>query len=164
MRDAAGDDASPMTEALFVYGTLKRVTGHPMARRLQSQSEYVGQASLQGRLYGLGSYPGLVLCGKAGSKVHGEVVRLSNPERCFPWLDEYEGCSSRYPEPWEFKRVIVPVLLASGMPVEAWVYFYQGPVSPARQIPDGRFHSMDLVSKPAKLVEKAQRRIYRRES
>jgi gamma-glutamylcyclotransferase (GGCT)/AIG2-like uncharacterized protein YtfP len=131
--------SSPVA-TLFVYGTLMRMTGQPMARKLHGQSGYLGPAWIRGKLYSLGRYPGLVLSEVGPDRVHGEVVRLANPARCFDWIDAYEGCSRADPEPHEYERLIVPVTLQSGARLDAWVYVYKKPVSRARQIPDGLFY------------------------
>ncbi|WP_170937283.1 MULTISPECIES: gamma-glutamylcyclotransferase family protein [Rhodomicrobium] len=127
------------TDALFIYGTLRPGSGHGMARRLAAESAYLGPAAMPGRLYRIGAYPGAVPTEKPGEIVHGDAVRLLNPGRTFAWLDEYEGCGVKQPEPQAYQRVIVPVRLHSREALQAWVYFYHHPVHPARRIPDGRF-------------------------
>jgi gamma-glutamylcyclotransferase (GGCT)/AIG2-like uncharacterized protein YtfP len=129
----------PHVTALFVYGTLKRQSKHPMAKRLMMQSEFTGEATIGGKLFSLGSYPGLALIGGPADLVHGEVVRLRTPELSFRWIDEYEGCGPNVPEPHYFRRVVVPVALRSGATLDAWVYVYLKSISPARHIPGGRW-------------------------
>lgn len=127
------------THTLFVYGTLRPQSGHPMARRLAGESAVIGPGTIAAKLYRLGYYPGAVLSGKPGDIVHGDVVRLLRPGRSLAWLDEYEGCGNRTPEPQAYRRVIVPVRLRSGCRLDAWAYEYLYPVHPARRIPGGRF-------------------------
>ena len=45
---------------LFVYGTLRPFADIPMARWLERVATYAGEARTRGRLYDLGSYPGLI--------------------------------------------------------------------------------------------------------
>ena len=52
----------PRPELLFVYGTL-RIGGRNDIRRFGPGSRLLGPARVQGRLYDLGAYPGLVLGG-----------------------------------------------------------------------------------------------------
>lgn len=127
------------THYLFVYGTLMKAAGHPMARRLQRESVSVGGGQVGGRLYSLGPYPGVVLSDAPWDCVHGEVVRLTDPARSFVWIDEYEGCGRRNPEPHDYERVIVPAHLYSGETLNSWIYVYKGPLTHARRIPSGRF-------------------------
>ena len=129
--------AEPPLPLLFVYGTLKRGSAHPMAKRLVMQSAFVGEGTITGKLYSLGFYPGLALTGEERDRVHGEVVRLHNPGLSFGWMDPYEGCGPNVPEPHDFRRVVVPVAMKTGAPVEAWVYTYIKRISPARHIPGG---------------------------
>lgn len=134
-----GEPASGRTDALFIYGTLRPGTGHPLARRLAAESAYLGPATMAGKLYRLSYYPGAIASGRPGDIVHGDVVRLLNPGRSLAWLDEYEGCGIGQPEPQAYQRVIVPVKVRSRERLDAWVYVYRYPVHPARHIPDGRF-------------------------
>jgi gamma-glutamylcyclotransferase (GGCT)/AIG2-like uncharacterized protein YtfP len=124
---------------LFVYGTLMKGSGNPMAKRLHAESAYIGLARTPGRLYQLGYYPGLVRAERKAECVFGEVVKLHNPLRSLRWLDAYEGCGSDDPEPRIYERVIVPVTLRSGGIFTAWTYLYTGAVERARRLPGGRF-------------------------
>lgn len=125
--------------ALFVYGTLMRGSNHPMAKRLRSQSAYLGAGWTCAKLYRLGWYPAAVPAAARGSKVHGDVVRLHNPRATLAWLDAYEGCAPDRPEPHAYRRVMIPVTLNSGDKLDAWVYFYILPIHSARRLADGRF-------------------------
>ena len=49
-----------MRPLLFVYGSLLSRVRHPMGTRLRGEARLLGQATIQGRLYSLGRYPGLV--------------------------------------------------------------------------------------------------------
>lgn len=59
---------------VFVYGTLRRGQQRDI-NRLQPAPRWLGKASVQGLMYQLGEYPGVVL-GAAGL-VHGEVYAIS---------------------------------------------------------------------------------------
>jgi len=127
------------TCTLFVYGTLMRRSGSDVAKRLQRESVLVGEGWTSGQLYSLGYYPGLVQAETDQDTVHGEVVRLINPARSLDWIDAYEGCGRRTPEPHLYERVMAPVALRSGSRIAAWAYFYKGNPPRARRIPGGRF-------------------------
>ncbi|MES2413701.1 MAG: gamma-glutamylcyclotransferase family protein [Pseudomonadota bacterium] len=64
----------PADRYVFVYGTLRRGEERDI-NRLHPAPEYVGKASMTGRLFDLGTYPGLVLGGEGA--VQGEVYRIS---------------------------------------------------------------------------------------
>lgn len=123
---------------LFVYGTLMRASRHPFARRLGTQSRFIGRATIHGKLYSMGRYPGLVEDAAQKHQVHGEAVRLKSA-RSFIWLDEYEGCGPNWPSPQDYERKVLPVRLQDGGELRCWVYVFKGKVTPFRWIPDGRF-------------------------
>ncbi len=80
-----------MNPHLFVYGTLLSTAGHPMGDRLRREARLIGEASIEGQLFSLGKYPGLVEAAGSGARVHGEVYALNAPAASLAWLDAYEG-------------------------------------------------------------------------
>jgi hypothetical protein len=70
-----------MQALLFVYGSLLSCVGHPRGTRLRREASLLGQATIQGRLYSLGRYPGLVEAAEGAYPVHGEVYELKTPAR-----------------------------------------------------------------------------------
>lgn len=120
-----------MSEYLFVYGSLRSAAGTDWSRRLAANAELIGAGRVQGSLFQLGQFSGLVLSRDADRWVVGEVHRLHNPETYWPVLDEYEG--SEYP------RCVVEVRLDDGRHLSAWVYYYQGDVSNCRRIESGDY-------------------------
>ena len=136
--DAAG------TALLFVYGTLmtraRAALGAEMRARLASAATWLGPATVAGRLIELGGYPGLVAPVALSDTVHGEIFELDDPGTFFARLDDYEGVSpSPVPED-EYERAVLPVRLASGDEVTAWVYRYRGDALNAPLIPEGRWN------------------------
>lgn len=126
---------------LFVYGTLRDGSGHPMGERLAGEADWVGTASVEGALYLISWYPGLTLTPGTGSWVVGDVYRLRDPGESLRWLDEYEGCAGESPE---YERIRHPVrLLAESLDLEVWVYRFLGPLERARMIPGGDFLRRD---------------------
>jgi gamma-glutamylcyclotransferase (GGCT)/AIG2-like uncharacterized protein YtfP len=102
------------------------------------ESRFIGRATIVGRLYSLGHYPGLVESAPQGCRVHGEVVQLKNA-RSFTWLDEYEGCSPNWPHPQDYERKLLRVRLLNGGEMLCWTYVFKGKATQFRRIPDGRF-------------------------
>lgn len=115
------------TDLLFVYGSLRRGSGHPMAAVLAENSDYLGAASISGILYRIDWYPGLVPCDDPDRRVRGDLYRMVRPRRLLPLLDEYEECAPDHSPPHEYRRAIAAVLRA-GETVFAWTYFYNRPV------------------------------------
>ena len=104
-----------------------------MAWWLASMAQPMGLARARGRLYDLGSYPGLVLSNDSRDWVIGEVYKLNNPQHALEHLDGYEGD--------EYERVQVEAYMHNGAPITCWAYRYKG--SPD---PDSRIISGDYLS------------------
>lgn len=108
-----------------------------MALRLAAESAPLGAATVNGRLYDLGRYPGAVPSAEAGDRVRGVVVRLRDPAMSLRWLDDYEGCGDDDPEPRAYQRVIASASLELGQETDAWIYHYRWPLGEARHIENG---------------------------
>ena len=128
-----------MNPHLFVYGTLLSAAAHPMGARLRSEAGLVGAASVTGRLYRVGWYPGLAEGDVAGAQVHGEVYALDDPAASLVWLDAYESIVPGDAAGSEYARVERAVRLASGQDITAWVYLYQRDVAGLERVADGRW-------------------------
>ena len=128
-----------MNPHLFVYGSLLSAIGHPSGERLRSEARLVGAASMSGRLYRVGWYPGLVEAATGDSRVHGEVYALADPAGSLAWLDDYESIVPGKEASNEYVRAERAVQLASGQQVTAWVYLYQWDVTGVQVVADGRW-------------------------
>ena len=123
---------------LFVYGTLMSAAGHPMGARLAREAKRIGPASIQGRLYRIAWYPGLVDSVDAAERVYGELFALANPVAAFGWLDAYEGVRGGNNDN-EYARVERLARLSAADAVLAWVYLYQCNPPSQGLIADGRW-------------------------
>ena len=127
-----------MSNYLFVYGTLKRRSRHPMARKLAEAARYVGSAKIAGRLYDLGRFPGLKEPRTAHDWVQGDVYDIGvNLERTLQEMDAYENAESPPPTPYE--REPTTVILADGAELGVWVYWYRGTVREEQFLASGSF-------------------------
>ena len=115
------------SDLLFVYGSLRRGSGHPMAQIVEDGADWMGVSRVEGRLYIIDWYPGLVPAGAAGQWVEGDLFRMVAPEHLLPLLDDYEECSARFDHPQEYRRETAMVKQA-GTFHRAWTYFYNRPV------------------------------------
>jgi gamma-glutamylcyclotransferase (GGCT)/AIG2-like uncharacterized protein YtfP len=98
-------------EYLFAYGTL--MSGEFRHWMLAAGGmESVVTASVEGILFDLGEYPGLVLSGSGA--VLGELIRFRNLAIILQRLDEEEGA--------EYRREAVRVRLSDGSTQAAWAY------------------------------------------
>jgi len=102
---------------LFVYGTLLRGLER---NSVLDAAEYLGLARIQGSLYDLGSYPGLV---EGDNFVIGELYEIG-------WLilnklDQIEGFDPNYPVQSLYQRKIKKItLLADGTSINAVLYYF----------------------------------------
>jgi gamma-glutamylcyclotransferase (GGCT)/AIG2-like uncharacterized protein YtfP len=115
-----------LLDFLFVYGTLRKALDGSLHPYLINQAEFIGNATLPGKLYHVGTYPGAVPI-PVGSRqcVQGELYRLFRPHLLLQQLDEYEECGSHFPAPHEYLRKQENVSLSDNTHLQAWTYIYQ---------------------------------------
>ena len=118
-----------MPDHLFVYGTLRAESAHPMAHRLRVAARNIGTGSTPGRLYDFGSWPGAFFAREERYRVIGNVFVLGAGHRLLIDLDKYEGVTPAQGEEREFPeaeglfhRIAVKVTLDKGGSVEAFAY------------------------------------------
>jgi len=117
-----------MSGYLFAYGTLRPGFAPESVAPMVDRLELVGEGFLQGLLYDLGEYPGLVLDSRASELVFGSIFRLPDEGDFLRELDAYEGYEADCPEASLFLRVEAAVAMADGGVVGCWVYVYRGAV------------------------------------
>jgi gamma-glutamylcyclotransferase (GGCT)/AIG2-like uncharacterized protein YtfP len=127
--------ASPTS--LFVYGTLRKGGGVPLADRLEEEARWLGRAEARGFLYLIDGYPGFV-SDAAGGRVVGDLFDVGQNNPLLAALDDYEQCAVAWPEPREYRREVITVLSERGAG-EAWTYVYAWPVDPKSLITSGDF-------------------------
>jgi gamma-glutamylcyclotransferase (GGCT)/AIG2-like uncharacterized protein YtfP len=109
-----------MPEHLFVYGTLRAGSIHPMAHRLRVGAKLIGRGSAPGMLYDFGDHPGAVFTRDSKYRVIGDVFELKAGPRLLADLDRYEGFTGGDDD--MFRRIAIEVALDKGGKVEAWTY------------------------------------------
>jgi gamma-glutamylcyclotransferase (GGCT)/AIG2-like uncharacterized protein YtfP len=125
-------------DLLFVYGSLRRgFELHGVLAGLGAR--HVGKASLRGRLFDLGDYPGAEPSTADGDRVRGEVYRLANPERALQILDRTEGLRPCAPAESLYRREVAGVTLEDGSTAQAWVYWLGRWPGPKRLIASGDY-------------------------
>ncbi len=123
---------------LCVYGTLMRGIHSSKTKLLGRYGRFAGETEIPGRLYDLGSYPGLVYDPEAEKQVRGHVFELTEPERVLPILDEYEGVDPKRPEAGPYLRIRVDLPVAGeGRP--CWLYPYIWPTDGFARIESGDY-------------------------
>ena len=117
---------------VFVYGTLRPIlaTGEP--RLLVEGLRNDGPAIVQGQLFDLGDYPGLVV---GPGTVHGDLLVVDTVDQLVA-LDAYEECGP--PNPL-FIRERTTAQRTDGSRVAVWVYRYRLAVTDSKIIAGGDY-------------------------
>lgn len=130
---------APMTHHLFVYGTLSPQHAPPEIAATVRRLRPVGAASVRGRLYDLGEYPGAILSKSSRSVIRGEVFELPSDAQTLSSLDNYEGFEPGKPRSSLFVRRTWPVVMDDGTRLRCWVYVYNGDTRRALPVQRGRY-------------------------
>ena len=124
-----------MTQLLFVYGTLLQA-GNDIYNYLELHCPYWGTGTVNGTLYNVGEYPGLVIDKTGYSPVFGKVYEVN--EAALVTIDAYEGCGPKEDQPNLFLRKMHTIFI-SNRNTEAWVYVYNQAVQALEIIPSGDY-------------------------
>ncbi|MEL6922411.1 MAG: gamma-glutamylcyclotransferase family protein [Bacteroidota bacterium] len=125
-------------ELLFVYGTLMKGIETNITQYLRANSRFLGIAYTHGRLYDLGSYPGLVCDASTEAKVTGHVYELTAAEDLWPFLDRYEGYDPARPELGQYRRQICEAYI-DGKILSCHTYHFQQSTEGLVLIPNGDY-------------------------
>lgn len=140
---------------LFVYGTLMPGHAPTCVADLVGRFVPVGRATVGGRLYDLGDYPGLIL-GEANPRaasdmtlrtgrdvvgvrqtVAGVLVEVPDDVTLLRRLDAYEGFDPTAPSQSLFRRVATVAELADGRTINCQTYVYNGTPAADRRVTGG---------------------------
>jgi gamma-glutamylcyclotransferase (GGCT)/AIG2-like uncharacterized protein YtfP len=122
---------------LFVYGTLMlKFPKNPLFTLLNKHLITREQAFVNGQLYLLGAYPGMI---KRNGKTEGELLTLNNFNELLPVLDEYEEFYANQSERSLYVREITFASTKDEKVHKCWTYWYQKEVNPNDYIVSGRF-------------------------
>jgi gamma-glutamylcyclotransferase (GGCT)/AIG2-like uncharacterized protein YtfP len=129
-----------MTEYLFLYGTLKPSQADGEVADVIKRLRLIGSATVPGRLYDFGEYPGAVVSRNSSQSIHGEVFELPlDAHAIIKALDEYEEFDVNNPGQSLFVRQRVSAKLCDGRRVNCWIYVYNREPGNARQIVSGDY-------------------------
>ncbi len=126
-----------MPEHLFVCGTLRSGLVPEEVAGLMGSMRQIGAASVRGRLYDLGEFPGAVLDPNCEAKIIGEVYRLPDDDATLAALDAYEGIDSLSSN--MFVRRRAEITLEGGETLECWIYVYNWEIASATLIANGDY-------------------------
>ena len=124
---------------IFFYGTLMTPFNRPGRRQIDSHLVFKGRGTMAATLFDLGMYPAAVPAEREDARVRGEVYEMTNPAAVLDALDEIEGYTSKEPATSLYTRRLTPVTIDDGSVIDAWAYFYNGPIGYAERIPSGDY-------------------------
>lgn len=125
------------TDLLFVYGTLRQDADHPAHRLLEKETQFIGPAHMNGRLYEVDGYPGAVCSDSSTEQVLGELYQLLEVDSLLVTLDDYEEVGKNYSALQEYRRCRITVEREDKTRVIAWCYLYNRPTAGLRPIASG---------------------------
>ncbi|GAB4519269.1 MAG: gamma-glutamylcyclotransferase [Amphiplicatus sp.] len=123
---------------LFVYGTLRRGAGAPLAARLARQAVFIGPGRFRGRLYLAKRYPAAIDSADPGDVVHGDLYRIGDDPGLIAALDAYEGFDPAALNRGGWRRCARPVECARRC-ICAWIYLYDGFIDETARIEGGDY-------------------------
>ena len=129
-----------MKSRLFVYGTLRPDIAPAYLSDVVKHFCLLGEAQLSGRLYGLRTFPGLILDPAGAGIVHGRIYEVAHAcldelDSHLARLDAYEGFDPNNAASSLFCRVRCEPKVC-GATMESWVYVYNRPVDESMRIID----------------------------
>lgn len=124
---------------LFVCGTLRPGLAPDEVAGLMGRMLRIGAASVPGRLYDLGDYPGAVLDPNCDAKIIGEVFQLPDDGAVIAALDAYEGIDPQDTGDSMFLRREAEITLEGGAKLQCWIYVYNRRVDSATLIASGDY-------------------------
>lgn len=124
---------------LFVYGSLRKGFHHENYQYISDNFEYIQDATIQGKLYNIGEYPGAVPTDE-NYFIKGELYKAKSTAK-FNWgigqLDDYEGLSVEQGEIPLYQRKLTSVVEDEN--IQTWVYWYNLPVDHLKLIESGDY-------------------------
>ena len=136
-----GKDYPSEIPGLFVYGTLMRGECRYTILSDGDAVSSIQLGSVAGRLWDLGSYPGMMRANKQEERVLGEYVELCGLEARLPILDEVEDFRGWELEGSMYHRVLIAVDLGAGIQRLAWTYRLAEKPAGAKYIDSGDWRS-----------------------
>ncbi len=127
----------PITDLLFVYGTLMQGYTNLYAQQLRRESQFVGCGHLPGQLFRVSWFPGAVPDSAAVTTlIHGEVYQLNTPIETLRILDEYEDVAAN--SSGIYVRKALPVQVGKEL-LTCWIYTYNASTENLVPVEGGRW-------------------------
>jgi gamma-glutamylcyclotransferase (GGCT)/AIG2-like uncharacterized protein YtfP len=117
-----------MSHPIFVYGTLHPDRAPAFIAPAVRLFRELGPATVPGRVYDLGEYPGIHLNVPHPQPIPGILFTLPEDPAILAQLDAYEGYDPDLPAGSLFLRQLTVATLPDGAPLTCWIYTYNGPL------------------------------------
>jgi gamma-glutamylcyclotransferase (GGCT)/AIG2-like uncharacterized protein YtfP len=131
-----------MPNHIFVYGLLKSMYDNEAARFIRKHCILIGEGTVPGRLFDLGTYPGIVYETNAKTFVTGEVFEIiTNKAGLVEYLDEFEECGPDFEQPNEYRKEVIPVNV-NGTIYQASSYIYNRNLEGLKVIESGNYNDI----------------------
>ncbi len=128
-----------MNNYLFVYGTLmKKYTGYAPIN-LEDFGKYICEGFINGRMYEIDNYPGVIRSQNPQDKIYGELFLLSDFEASIQKLDVYEDYFPENLGESLYLRKIEDIYLSDGEIKPAWIYLFNKEVNVEKRILSGNY-------------------------
>lgn len=112
------------------------------ARFIREKCSLIGVGFTPGRLFDLGSYPGIVYEPESQTNVFGEVYKIvSDEEELVLYLDHFEEYGPEFDQPNEYRREIIPVSV-DGTIYQASAYLYNRNLNGLKLIASGIYEDL----------------------
>lgn len=123
------------SDLLFVYGTLKKNSQHPIAIAFHNKSTFIGTTQLSGCLYRVAWYPAAIFnSNELTSVIHGDIFQI-NDLSIWNVLNEFEGVNEASPQ---YKKRLIEIIY-NEKPLNVWVYEYIQDIKGLEVISSGNF-------------------------
>lgn len=132
---------SKQVRHIFVYGTLGKQARNPARRALAKYAEFSSEATVKGKLFDLGEYPGAVPSRRTDDRVAGELyaIDVDHAEELLKVLDTYEEFDPEDKNDSLFVRDVTEVYGEQQKPLKAWIYWWNGEEDRKAEIPSGDY-------------------------
>lgn len=124
---------------IFIYGTLMKGYKSHKKFNLSKRLNYIGIGKLNGIIYDIGEYPGLVIDCDDEKTVNGEVYEILD-QSVLQELDEFESYKPSDPEDSLYVRTSVQLIDPK---IEAWTYTYNNCINDKKKIKEGCWRSYE---------------------
>jgi pyruvate carboxylase len=121
-------------ELVALYGSLMREFPAQDELGVRESLEFIGRCTIQGRLYSLGEWPGLV---EGDGEVEADLYRILNLW-VFRKLDPFEHFDPACPNGCKYLRRAIRLIEPD---VDAWIYLYNLPLQGEPHIEDGSWRN-----------------------